>query len=43
MQSLINAVYADLSTLDRDNLADIRDVKIDTSLPVKERINSYIR
>ena len=28
--------------IDTDSLVDIRDVKIDTSLPVSERVKSYI-
>lgn len=33
----------DLKTIDKNNLVDINDVKIDTSLPVNERIVDYIR
>lgn len=32
----------DIRTTDRTQLKDIRDVVIDTSLPCKERIKSYI-
>ncbi len=33
----------DLKTVDRESLVDIRDVHIDTSLPVAERVKSYIQ
>lgn len=33
----------DIRTVDRDSLVDIRDVKIDTSLPISERIKSYVQ
>ena len=33
---------ADLMTCDPGGLADLRDVQIDTSLPVRERMVSYL-
>lgn len=33
----------DLSSIDRESLVDIRSVKIDTALPVEERIADFIR
>ena len=33
---------ADLMTCDPGGLADLRDVQIDTSLPVRERMASYL-
>ena len=33
----------DINECDRDELVDISTVKIDTTLPVKERIRDYIR
>lgn len=33
----------DIGNIDRDSLVDIRDVKIDTSLPKEERIRDFIR
>ncbi|MCD8347461.1 MAG: hypothetical protein LUD16_05810 [Lachnospiraceae bacterium] len=33
----------DVRTVDRDTLADIRDVKIDRSLPKEERIRSFVQ
>ncbi len=33
----------DLETVNPDTLKDIRDVKIDTSLPKQERIREFIR
>jgi hypothetical protein len=43
MQSLLNHEerYSDAS-VDINELADIRDVKIDTSLPKEERIRQYL-
>ena len=34
---------ANLATIDRDELADIRDVKVNTALPKRERILDFIR
>ena len=34
---------ADLMTCDPGGLADLRDVQIDTSLPVRERMVSYLQ
>ena len=34
---------ANLATIDRDELVDIRDVKVNTSLPKRERAIDYIR
>jgi hypothetical protein len=42
MQNAVNAESIN-SNNDRNNLADIRDVKIDTSLPLGERMKSYIQ
>ncbi len=33
----------DYENIDRDALVDIRDVKVDTSLPKEERIRDFIR
>ena len=33
----------DYENIDRDALVDIRDVKVDTSLPKEERIKEYVR
>ncbi len=33
----------DLNTVDRDALVDIRDVKVDTALPKRERAIDFIR
>lgn len=33
----------DLNEIDRDNLVDIRDVEINSELPVQERILDYIQ
>ena len=32
----------DIRTVDRDTLVDIRDVKIDRSLPLEERVRSFV-
>lgn len=32
----------DIRTVDRDTLIDIRDVKIDRSLPLEERVRSFV-
>lgn len=34
---------ANLATIDRDELVDIRDVKVNTSLPKRERAIDFIR
>ena len=32
----------DIRTVDRETLVDIRDVKIDRSLPLEERVRSFV-
>ena len=39
---MIKNQQVDVQTVDRDRLRDIRSVKIDLSLPPKERIKSFI-
>ena len=34
--------YNNIRTVDRDTLVDIRDVKIDRSLPLEERVRSFV-
>ena len=43
MQNLITRNISEHINNDDENLADIRDIKIDTSLPVEERMKSYLR
>lgn len=45
MQSspIINMKNIDLNTVDRDELVDIRDVKVNTALPKQERAIDFIR
>ena len=45
MQSIpiINMKNIDLNTVDRDELVDIRDVKVNTALPKRERALDFIR
>lgn len=45
MESLSITVMknANLATIDRDELVDIRDVKVNTSLPKRERAIDFIR
>ena len=45
MQSIpiINMKNIDLNTVDRDELVDIRDVKVNTALPKRERALDCIR
>jgi hypothetical protein len=42
MQNAIDMSF-DLTNAGNSELVDIRDVKIDTSLPLEERMKSYIR
>ena len=41
--SIINMKNIDLNTVDRDELVDIRDVKVNTALPKRERAIDFIR
>ena len=41
--SIINMKNIDLNTVDRDELVDIRDVKVNTALPKLERAIDFIR
>lgn len=41
--SMINMKNIDLNTVDRDALVDIRDVKVNTALPKRERAIDFIR
>lgn len=41
--SIINMKNIDLNTVDRDGLVDIRDVKVNTALPKRERALDFIR
>ena len=41
--SIINMKNIDLNTVDRDELVDIRDVKVNTALPKRERVIDFIR
>ena len=41
--SMINMKNIDLNTVDRDALVDIRDVKVNTALPKRERSIDFIR
>jgi len=41
--SMINMKNIDLNTVDRDALVDIRDVKVNTALPKRERTIDFIR
>lgn len=41
--SIINMKNTDLNTVDRDELVDIRDVKVNTALPKQERAIDFIR
>lgn len=43
MEELEKMAQVDIRTVDRNELVDIADVTIDTSLPVKKRIQSYIQ
>ncbi len=41
--SIINMKNIDLDTVNRDELVDIRDVKVNTALPKQERAIDFIR
>ena len=41
--SITNMKNIDLATVDRDALVDIRDVKVNTALPKRERAIDFIR
>ncbi len=41
--TLDNLKNVDLLTVDRDELVDIRDVKINTDLTQEERINNFVK
>lgn len=41
--SIINMKNIDLNTVDRDELVDIRDVKVNPALPKRERAIDFIR
>ena len=41
--SIINMKSIDLDTVNRDELVDIRDVKVNTALPKRERALDFIR
>lgn len=41
--SIINMKNIDLDTVNRDELVDIRDVKVNTALPKRERAIDFIR
>ena len=41
--SIMAMKNANLATIDRDELVDIRDVKVNTSLPKRERAIDFIR
>ena len=41
--SIINMKNIDLDTVNRDELVDIRDVKVNTALPKRERALDFIR
>ena len=41
--SITSMKNANLATIDRDELVDIRDVKVNTSLPKRERAIDFIR
>ena len=41
--SIISMKNTDLATIDRDALVDIRDVKVNTALPKRERALDFIR
>ena len=41
--SIINMKNIDLATVNRDELVDIRDVKVNTALPKQERAIDFIR
>ena len=41
--SVTNMKNIDLATVDRDALVDIRDVKVNTALPKRERAIDFIR
>ena len=41
--SIISMKNTDLATIDRDALVDIRDVKVNTALPKRERAIDFIR
>lgn len=41
--SIINMKNIDLDTVNRDELVDIRDVKVNTALPKQERVIDFIR
>ena len=43
IESIINMKNIDLNTVDRDELVDIRDVKVNTALPKRERALDFIR
>ena len=42
MMTLEEMKSVDLRTVDREELVDIRDVHIDRSLPIEERIRSFV-
>ena len=42
-ETLERMAQVDIRTVDINDLKDIRDVKIDTSLPKEERMKSFIR
>lgn len=41
--SITSMKNTDLATIDRDALVDIRDVKVNTALPKRERAMDFIR
>lgn len=41
--SITDMKNIDLATVDRDELVDIRDVKVNTALPKRERVIDFIR
>ena len=41
--SIMNMKNIDLDTVNRDELVDIRDVKVNTALPKRERALDFIR
>ena len=41
--SITNMKNIDIATVDRDALVDIRDVKVNTALPKRERAIDFIR
>lgn len=43
MEELREKAKVDIRTVDANMLVDIADVKIDSSLPVNERISDYLR